>query len=138
MKPPRLLIVDDNAMNVTIAEVVLRADGFEVDSAADAVDARQRVATFLPDLILMDIQMPVVDGVMLTREFKANPATRHIVIIAFTSFAMRGDEAKLRAAGCDGYLSKPIEVKKFAAQVRDCLSTARSTARPSGLSDSPP
>ena len=69
----------------------------------------------------MDIQMPGMDGLELTQLLKADPATQHIVIVAFTAFAMRGDEEKMRAAGCDGYLSKPIDVKKFGAQIRACL-----------------
>ena len=121
----KILIVDDNPMNIAISQVVLQANNFEIDSASNAVEAQLRVAAFEPDLILMDVQMPGMDGLELTRSLKANPTTRHIVIVAFTAFAMRGDEAKMLAAGCDGYLSKPIDVKKFGAQVRACLETAR-------------
>jgi two-component system, cell cycle response regulator DivK len=124
MTAPRVLIVDDNPMNIAISEVVLLAANFEIESAGNAVEARQRVAAFKPDLILMDVQMPGMDGLELTRMLKADLATRHIVVVAFTAFAMRGDEAKMLAAGCDGYLSKPIDVKKFGAQVRACLDTA--------------
>lgn len=121
MSAHRVLIVDDNAMNVAIAEVVLLAEHFEVETAADGLQALERVLVFQPDLILMDIQMPGIDGIELTRRLKADPQTRHIRIAAFTAFAMRGDEAKMRAAGCDAYLSKPIDVKRFAAQVRACI-----------------
>ena len=124
MSAHRVLIVDDNPMNVTIAEVVLVAEGFEVDSADNAMDAQRKVASFQPDLILMDIQMPGMDGLELTQLLKIDPATQHITVVAFTAFAMRGDEAKMRAAGCDAYLSKPIDVKKFGAQVRACLQAA--------------
>jgi CheY-like chemotaxis protein len=124
MTAPRVLIVDDNPMNIAISEVVLQADNFEIESASNAVEAQERVAAFEPDLILMDVQMPGMDGLELTRLLKADPATRHIVIVAFTAFAMRGDEAKMLAAGCDGYLSKPIDVKRFGAQVRACLDPA--------------
>ncbi len=117
----RVLVVDDNEMNIVIAEAALIADGVEVDSASNAQEALARIASFRPDLILMDIQMPGVDGIELTRQLKADPAAQHMIIVAFTAFAMRGDEEKMRAAGCDGYLSKPIDVKKFAAQVRACL-----------------
>ena len=126
MTAPRVLIVDDNEMNIAIAETILVAAKFEVDTAADGLEAMQKVASFGPELILMDIQMPGKDGLELTRDLKADPATRHIRIIAFTAFAMRGDEAKMRAAGCDGYLSKPIDVRKFEAQVRACLHETRS------------
>jgi CheY-like chemotaxis protein len=101
---PRILVVDDNLLNITIAEVVLVAEQFAVETAADGLEAMQKVAAFQPDLILMDIQMPGKDGLEVTRDLKANPATRHIRVVAFTAFAMRGDEAKMRAAGCDGYL----------------------------------
>jgi two-component system cell cycle response regulator DivK len=130
---PRVLIVDDNAMNIAIAQVVLLAENFEIDTAADGVQAMQKVASFGPDLILMDIQMPGHDGLELTRSLKADPATRHIRIVAFTAFAMRGDEAKMRAAGCDAYLSKPIDVKLFGAQVRACLQSPTGA----GLADLP-
>jgi two-component system cell cycle response regulator DivK len=118
---PRVLIVDDNAMNIEIAQAVLLAEQFEVEAAIDSLQAMQKVATFGPDLILMDIQMPGKDGLEVTRTLKADAATRHIRIVAFTAFAMRGDESKMRSAGCDGYLSKPIDVKKFGAQVRAFL-----------------
>ena len=70
------------------------------------------------DLILMDIQMPGMDGLELTRQLTAGPTTRHTVVVAFTAYAMKGDEAKMRAAGCDGHLSKPVDVATFAARVR--------------------
>lgn len=117
----RVLIVDDNAMNIVLAQTVLLAEGFVVETADGAAAALQQVALFRPDLILMDIQMPGRDGLDLTRALKADPVTRPIRIVAFTAFAMRGDEARMRAAGCDGYLSKPIDVKQFGAQVRACL-----------------
>lgn len=121
MNAARVLIVDDNAMNIAIAEVVLLAENFSVEAAADGVEAMQKVASFRPDLILMDIQMPGRHGLELVQHLKADPATRHICIVAFTAFAMQGDEAKMRAAGCDAYLSKPIDVRNFGAQVRACL-----------------
>jgi two-component system cell cycle response regulator DivK len=118
MTATRLLIVDDSPMNIALASTVLEAGGFVVESATDAAQALQKVFRFLPDVILMDIQMPGMDGLKLTSILKATAATTHIVVIAFTAYAMRGDEEKMRAMGCDGYLSKPIEVKTFAAQVR--------------------
>lgn len=81
------------------------------------------VASFQPAVILMGIQMPGMNGRELTPLLKADLATHHICVMAFTAFAMRGDEAKLRAAGCDGYPSKPIDVKTLAAQVRACLAS---------------
>jgi CheY-like chemotaxis protein len=121
MTAPRVLIVDDNEMNIAIAQVLLTAERFEVETAAGGLEAMQKVASFKPHLILMDIQMPGKDGLEVTRDLKADPATRHIRVIAFTAFAMRGDEAKMRTAGCNGYLTKPIDAKTFAAKVRAFL-----------------
>ncbi|HSI51589.1 MAG TPA: response regulator [Ideonella sp.] len=117
----RILIVDDNAMNVELTSYVLSADGLEVDSAEDGLAALDRVQANPPDLILLDIQMPGLDGLTLAHRLKSDPATRHIVLVAFTAYAMKGDDARMRAAGCDGYLSKPIDVTKLAAQVREML-----------------
>ena len=117
----RVLVVDDNAMNVDLVSFLLVEAGFAVETASDAGQALASIALAQPDLILMDIQMPGMDGVELTRRLKADPATRHIRVVAFTAYAMKGDEAKLRAAGCDGYLSKPIEVATCAAKVASFL-----------------
>ena len=125
-----VLIVDDNAMNVDLVSYVLSADGVQVESALDANQAAARIAAQPPDLILMDIQLPGVDGLELTRRLKADPATRHIVILALTAYAMKGDEARMRAAGCDGYIAKPIDVATFAGQVRAWLESLAGTAPP--------
>ena len=124
MQFPKVLIVDDNALNLTLAETVLVANRFVVETASDAAELLGKVGMFRPDLILMDIQLPGMDGLELTQVLKSDPATRSICIVAFTAFAMRGDESRMRAAGCDGYLSKPIDVTKFARQVRACLAAA--------------
>jgi CheY-like chemotaxis protein len=125
MSEPRILIVDDNAMNVDLVTFVLNADAMVVEAAADAAQAITKVIAFRPDLVLMDIQMPGMDGLELTRRFKADPATREIAVLAFTAYAMKGDEAKARAAGCDGYLAKPIDVTTFAATVRSYIGAAQ-------------
>ena len=130
MTARRVLIVDDNAMNVDLMSYVLSADGVQVESALDANQAAARIAAQPPDLILMDIQLPGVDGLELTRRLKADPATRHIVILALTAYAMKGDEARMRAAGCDGYIAKPIDVATFAGQVRAWLESPTGTAPP--------
>lgn len=121
MNKPRILIVDDNAMNVELVTFVLCDAGFDVESAGDADAAFARVDEAQPDLILMDIQLPGLNGLDVTRQLKSNPKTRSIVIVAFTAYAMKGDERKMLAAGCDGYLSKPIHVQSFAAEVRQLL-----------------
>jgi len=125
MNAPRILVVDDNAMNIDLVSFLLAADAMEVESAVDATQASALIAAQHPDLILMDIQLPGVDGLELTRRLKANPATRHIVVVALTAYAMKGDEERMRAAGCDGYIAKPIEVANFAERVRAFLAPPR-------------
>jgi two-component system, cell cycle response regulator DivK len=105
-----ILIVDDNAANLKLARVLLQGEGYEVQTAADAEEAMRVLQTYTPRLILMDIQLPGMDGLELTRRLKADVATKHIVILALTAYAMKGDEDKARAAGCDGYIAKPIDV----------------------------
>jgi two-component system, cell cycle response regulator DivK len=117
MKSNKVLIVDDQVIFVETAAFALRATDCIVDCASDASQALLKIPVFQPDLILMDIQMPGMDGIELTRRLKADPATRHIVIVAFTSFAMKGDEAPLRAAGFDGYISKPLNMMTLSAEV---------------------
>jgi two-component system cell cycle response regulator DivK len=117
----RVLIVDDSPATLDLSAFVLNAAGFAVQSTADADSAVLQVGLFKPDLILMDVQMPGVDGLELTRRLKADSATIHIVVVAFTAFAMRGDEAKMRAAGCDGYIAKPFDVATFADTVLSYL-----------------
>jgi two-component system, cell cycle response regulator DivK len=121
MPAARVLVVDDSPLNAELACAVLEADGMQVQAATDASQALQAVARFRPQLVLMDIQMPGVDGLTLTRQLKADPATSHLVVLAFTAYAMKGDEERMLLAGCDGYLSKPIDVARFAAQVRAWL-----------------
>ena len=121
----RALVVDDNAINIELAVFILRAQGFEVASAGSADEAIDRTSSFRPDVILMDIQMPDVDGLQAVRRLRADPATRDVVVIAFTAYAMKGDEQKLRAAGCDGYIAKPIDVATFGQTVRGHVEARR-------------
>ena len=134
MRPARVLIVDDNELNAQLASFVLEHAGFDVCCAADAAKAMERIVVYEPELIPMDIQMPGMDGLALTRLLKADLRTRDIVVVAFTAYAMKGDEAKFRAAGCDGYICKPIDVATFAEQIRVCLPQAVRAADPPSAS----
>lgn len=106
-----ILIVDDNATNLKLARMLLAGEGYEVRSASDAEEALVVLQSFEPRLILMDLQMPGMDGFELTRRLKADPQMRGIVILALTAYAMKGDEEKALAAGCDGYIAKPIDTR---------------------------
>jgi two-component system, cell cycle response regulator DivK len=127
MTPVRALVVDDSAINVDLAAFVLRAQGFVVESARSAAEALDRTRSFRPDVILMDIQMPDADGLEAVRSLRADLATRDVVIIAFTAYAMKGDEQKMRAAGCDGYISKPMDIATFGQAVRAHVAARRAT-----------
>lgn len=117
----RVMIIDDNHMNLELVSYMLEAAAFTVKVEVDAVTALNSIPDFKPHLILMDIQLPGMDGLELTGLLKGNPLTSHIVIVAFTAYAMKGDEAKMLGAGCDGYISKPINVSTFISQVRAYL-----------------
>jgi two-component system, cell cycle response regulator DivK len=121
MSLPAVLVVDDNPLNIELVSFVLQADAFDVLPAADARAALALLARQRPELILMDIQLPGMDGLALTRLLKADPRTRSIPIVAFTAYAMKGDELKMREAGCEGYVSKPVNVATLAACVRSHL-----------------
>lgn len=114
----RVLVVDDHALNLELATFVLAEAGIEVDTAHSAAAALASIAHRRPDLVLMDVQMPDMDGLALTRRLKDDPATAGIVVVALTAHAMKGDEQRMRGAGCDGYIAKPIDVADFAARVR--------------------
>jgi CheY-like chemotaxis protein len=119
-----ILIVDDNPVNLKLVKVLLSAHGYEVRSAGDAEEALAVLREFTPRLILMDVQLPGMDGLELTRRLKADPAMRGVVILALTAYAMKGDEQKVLAAGCDGYVAKPIDTRKFPQLVAEYLAKA--------------
>jgi len=133
----RILVVDDNLINLKLAADLLEFEGYEVLRAGNAAQAQEAIGRAPPDLILMDIQMPGMDGLTLTRKLKADSLTRGIVIVAMTSFAMKGDEQKALDAGCDGYITKPIDTRKLPGQVARLLKDTRKsgeTANPRGQS----
>lgn len=118
---PLILVVDDNESGQLLARSVLESEGFLVDTAGSSEDVLERLRARRPDLILMDIQLPGQDGLSLTRQLKADPATAAIPIVALTAHAMPGDREEAIAAGCAGYLSKPIDTRALGGQVRSAL-----------------
>jgi CheY-like chemotaxis protein len=111
MSGERILIVDDNATNLKLVAYLMKAHGYDVDSALDAEGALEAIGRRRPEVILMDIQLPGIDGLELTRRLKADPVTRDIIIIAVTAYAMKGDQDKAIAVGCDDYITKPIDTR---------------------------
>jgi CheY-like chemotaxis protein len=120
-----ILIVDDNPTNLKLVSDVLQFDGYRILKASDAESAQEIVRSTPPDLILMDIALPGMDGLTLTRLLKTEEATRRIVIVALTAFAMKGDEARARDAGCDGYITKPIDTRTLPGAVAGYLHANR-------------
>ena len=123
MSPIPILIVDDNPSNTKLLAFLLASKGYEIRTAANADEALATLAEWKPRLILMDIQLPGMDGLTLTRQLKADPATADIPIIAATAYAMKGDEERARAAGCDGYLTKPIDTRQLPADIARFLAS---------------
>jgi len=117
MTHERILIVDDQPQNLKLARVVLEQAGYLVATAEDAEQAMRQLQASKPRLILMDLQLPGLDGLALTRRLKADPAYRDVVIVALTAYAMKGDDTKAFAAGCDGYLTKPVDIDNLVAVV---------------------
>jgi len=113
----RILIVDDNPVNLKLATDVLEMEGYAVEKAVDAEQAQEMLKSATPDLILMDIELPGMDGLTLTRKLKADERLKDVPVVAMTAFAMKGDEQKALAAGCDGYITKPIDTRKLPQQV---------------------
>ena len=120
-----ILVVDDNATNVKLLTFLLQGRGYEVRAAADAERALATLSEFRPRLILMDIQLPGIDGLTLTRQLRADPAMRDVLIVAVTAYAMTGDAERAIEAGCDGFISKPIDTRAFPAEVASYLARGR-------------
>jgi two-component system, cell cycle response regulator DivK len=113
----KVLVVEDNPANMTLATFLLKSAGYVVLSATDAEIGLALARAEQPDLILMDIQLPGMDGLTATAVLKGDAATRDIPVIALTALAMKGDEERIRAAGCDGYIAKPLAYREFLATV---------------------
>lgn len=120
---PLILAVDDNEAGLLLVTSLLEIEGFRVDSAGSAGEVLERLTERIPDLILMDVQLPGQDGLALTRDLRADPLTAHVPIVALTAHAMPADRDLALAAGCVGYISKPIDTRTFAAQIREFLAS---------------
>lgn len=117
----KILVVEDTEDNRQILRDLLGMAGYEMVEARDGAEGVAKATEHRPDLILMDIQMPVMDGYEATRRIRANPELKSIPIVAVTSYALSGDEEKTRAAGCDGYIAKPYSPRQMLAKVREIL-----------------
>jgi two-component system cell cycle response regulator DivK len=120
-QPKTVLIVEDNELNMKLFHDLLEAHGYQTLEARNGPEAAALVAQHRPDLILMDIQLPGVSGLQITRELKDNPEYAAIPVIAVTAFAMKGDEERIRAGGCEDYIAKPISVAGFLEKVKRYL-----------------
>ncbi len=124
MSTAGVLIVEDNPVNLRLAAFLLQRKGYRVSQATTSAECLAMLDQSVPDLILMDIQLPGEDGLAVTRKIRQNAKLKHIVIVALTAHAMTGDREKILAAGCDGYLAKPIDPQRLASEVERYLGTA--------------
>jgi CheY-like chemotaxis protein len=122
----KILVVEDNLLNLELVTDLLEASGFIVYPALTAEEGIRAARELAPDLILMDLSLPGMDGLAATRALRDDPATRHLTIIALTAHAMKGDEALALRAGCEAYLTKPIDTRTFAAKVAALMAAANS------------
>jgi len=116
-----ILVVDDHPQNLKLARVILEFAGYTVRTAATATEALFSVAESPPELILMDLQLPGMDGLELTRRLKADERYRDIIVVALTAYAMHGDRERAIAAGCDAYVAKPLDTQTFPRLIADLL-----------------
>lgn len=117
----RILAVDDNVLNLKLVTCLLARPEYELRTAANAEEALAQVRAFRPELILLDLQLPDIDGLELTRRLKADPETREVLIVAVTAYAMKGDEERARSVGVDGYITKPLAGESFRQAVATYL-----------------
>jgi CheY-like chemotaxis protein len=128
----KILIIEDNQLNLELATDLLEANGFAVSSAPTAEEGLRLARELMPDLVLMDFSLPGMDGLSATKNLKTDSAMRHLTVVALTAHAMKGDEELALNAGCDGYLTKPIDTRTFVATVKKFITTSnlRQTNKP--------
>ena len=117
----KILVVEDNELNLRLFCEILRAHGYDADAVRDGRDALDRARAYAPDLVVMDIQLPHISGLEIIEQLKADPALASIPIMAVTAYAAKGDEDRIREAGAEGYVSKPISIIRFVDAVRALL-----------------
>ncbi|MEY8876627.1 MAG: response regulator [Leptothrix sp. (in: b-proteobacteria)] len=121
----RILVIEDNPANLELVQYLLQSAGHEVLTAVDGAQGLAAAQRQVPDLVICDLQMPLLDGYEVLRRLRADPATAELVVIAVTAFSMMGDQEKVAVAGFDGYLSKPIEPEQFVATIEAFLPDVR-------------
>ena len=122
--PKTVMIVEDNELNMKLFRDLLEANGYHTVATRNGIEALELARKHRPDLILMDIQLPEVSGLEVTKWLKDDPTLKTIPVVAVTAFAMKGDEERIREGGCEAYLSKPISVAKFLETVRQFVGVA--------------
>jgi two-component system cell cycle response regulator DivK len=126
----RILYIEDNPGNRLLVRRILEAEGYSVMEATDGTSGLEVAAQGSPDLILLDINLPEIDGYALARRFRAIPNLQAVPILAVTANVMKGDRERTLEAGCDGYIQKPIDVDRLPEQVREALQKARASQKP--------
>jgi two-component system cell cycle response regulator DivK len=121
-----ILIIDDNPINLKLEKILLVVEGYDVRTATDAEEALKVMETFVPRLVLMDLQLPGMSGLELTQKIKSNPRLKNTIILAVTAYAMKGDKEKALEAGCDGYITKPIDTKTMPTMIANYLGSRAS------------
>ena len=129
MPNQRVLLVEDDSMNMRLAQHILEVEGYTVLKATTAQEALEQIESTLPDLVLMDVQLPDVDGMTVVRVLRENAITRDTTIVALTACVMKGDREMMLQTGCNGYIAKPINVQDFIDTVRSFLSLRTGTKR---------
>ena len=135
--PRSVLVVEDNLQNFELVEFLLEESGIAVHGARDPETANALLAGPLPDMVLLDMQLPGIEGLELVQRLRDDPRTARLPIVALTAHAMQGDRERFLAGGCDGYLAKPIETARFVDQIRQIWRRTSHTDDPVGSADGP-
>ena len=130
METPTVLVIEDNELNMKLVRSLLGIENYQVLEAVDAETGIQMAREHHPDLILMDIQLPGMDGLSATRIIKKDPELKDVPVVALTSYAMQGDDKKATEAGCEHYITKPINTRKFIETVKRIFTNVQNSTQP--------